>query len=485
MQPVMRTETMKNVKITSRRAATVAMTVGVTLLLMAGCQSSTITITQEVTRQVEVTVLVTQPSGPQPTVSAQKTKMPPAGQPQQPLLATEQVGIAPYPDAPLCTDTGEAHDNNLFHTLWDSTRGCHYDHEHGQNPFMQKVVDTFPGLDLRTLTGDVGVGHSNPSSPMENTHKHGGFKWDVTLSHSAGCVGGEGYPTGVDAMVIQYHAFGDYSIEFESRTHSAVGLLRQCQAGNSNDFGYVFVNQLQDYGQRVSPYQGGVLSYPDAPIPAYEAGRAPYFTVTCFGTTPLCSKFPSLESFLSRENSASSTWISDPVKLTDSGSHLFALLFRVRDNYQILDDSDQSYPFTFAWLCSTDGGKSYSPKAGCPYNNTTTRVHEVMGEIPLEWDNLAEFDTDPREGRITADGYVTRFGDLNLACTTPGTDCHPIKLVEVFTGPYLSQFSLVPGEKAGFSAGNLPERDIYFCNGVLCAESSAGAVSSGWIGPSN
>jgi hypothetical protein len=174
MQPVMRTETMKNVKITSRRAATVAMTVGVTLLLMAGCQSSTITITQEVTRQVEVTVLVTQPFGPQPTVSAQKTKMPPAGQPQQPLLATEQVGIAPYPDAPLCTDTGEAHDNNLFHTLWDSTRGCHYDHEHGQNPFMQKVVDTFPGLDLRTLTGDVGVGHSNPSSPMENTHKHGG-----------------------------------------------------------------------------------------------------------------------------------------------------------------------------------------------------------------------------------------------------------------------------------------------------------------------
>jgi hypothetical protein len=108
-----------------------------------------------------------------------------------------------------------------------------------------------------------------------------------------------------------------------------------------------------------------------------------------------------------------------------------------------------------------------------------------MGEIPLEWDNLAEFDTDPREGRITADGYVTRFGDLNLACTTPGTDCHPIKLVEAFTGPYLSQFSLVPGEKAGFSAGNLPERDIYFCNGVLCAESSAGAVSSGWIGPSN
>src|SRR5512134_3219435 len=110
---------MKHVKVTFRRAATVAMTFGVTLLLMAGCQSSTVVVTQEVTRQVEVTVLVTQPSGPQPTVAPNKTKMPPAGQPQQPLLATAQVGFAPYPEAPLCSDSGEAHDNSLFHTLWD------------------------------------------------------------------------------------------------------------------------------------------------------------------------------------------------------------------------------------------------------------------------------------------------------------------------------------------------------------------------------
>jgi len=415
------------------------------------------------------------------TITPQKTKLAPTQQLLQPNLE----GPAPYPDAPLCPDSGEAHDHSLFHSLWDSTRSCHYDHEHGQNPFTPEVAAAFPGFDLHGLIGGVGVGHTNPSSPMENTHKHGGFKWDVTLSQSVGCFGGEGYPTGVDAMVIQYHAFGDYSIEFESRTHSAVGLLRQCQPGNPTDFGYVFVNQLQDYGQRVAPYQGGVLKYPDVPVPAYESSLAPYFTVTCFGSTTPCNKFPSLKSFLSQRNNASSTWISAPGKLTDSGSHLFALLFRVRDNYQILDDSDQTYPFTFAWLCSADGGATYSPAPGCPYNNTTTRVHEVMGEIPVEWDNLAEFDTDSRVGRVTAEGYVTRFGDLNLACTTPGTDCHPIKLVQAFTGRYLSQFSLVAGEKAGFSAGNLPERDIYFCNVVVCTEYDSGAVSSGWVGPSN
>ena len=447
------------------------------ILLETACQSSTVTVTQEVTRQVEVTVVVTQPSG---------TQQPSSTPNQSSTPASVSEGIAPYPDAPLCPDTGEAHDNSLFHTLWDDKRGCHYDHEHGQNPFTSEVAAAFPGFDLKALLGGVGVGHTNPSSPMENTHKHGGFKWDVTLSHSVGCFGGEGYPTGVDAMVIQYHTFGDYSIEFESRTHSAVGLLRQCQVGNPTDYGYLFVNQLQDYGQRVAPYQGSVLPYPDSPVPAYDSGSAPYFSVSCFGSTSACNKFPSRESFLSRgHNSATSTWISAPGKLTGAGSHLFALLFRVRDNYQVLDDSDKIYPFTFAWLCSTDGGASYSPVPGCTFNNTTTHVHEVMGEIPAGWDNLAGFDTDPREGRITADGYVTRFGDLNPSCTATSTDCHPIKLVQAFTGRYLSQFSLVPGRKADFSAENLPERDIYFCNGVVCAESDPGATASGWLGPNN
>jgi hypothetical protein len=31
----------------------------------------------------------------------------------------------------------------------------------------------------------------------------------------------------------------------------------------------------------------------------------------------------------------------------------------------------------------------------------------------------------------------------------------------------------------------LPERDIYFCAGVPCSETTAGAVPSGWIGTEN
>jgi hypothetical protein len=394
------------------------------------------------------------------------------------------VAIAPYPDAPLCPDSGEVHDNSLFHTLWDGVRGCHYDHEHGQYPFMPEAAATFPGFDLWLLLGSVGIGHTNPSSPMENTHKHGGFKWDVTLSHSAGCAGREGVPTGVDALVVQYHAFGNYSIEFESRIHSAVALMRQCREGNPADYGYVFANQHQDYGQRVAPYQGSTLPYLDAPVPAYDSRREPYFSVDCFGDIAPCDKYPTLDFVLNNNASTDSTWISEPANLTGSGSSLFGLLFRVRDTYQILDWSDQTYPFTFAWLCSTDGGESYSAKSGCRYNNTTTRVHELVGEIPVAWDNLAGFDTDLRVGRVTAEGFVTRFGLLNPACTTPGPDCHPIKLVAAFTGKYGSSFRLSAGI-ATFDPLNLPERDIYFCDDQVCAEGDPGAVPSGWLGPNN
>ena len=123
---------------------------------------------------------------------------------------------------------------------------------------------------------------------------------------------------------------------------------------------------------------------------------------------------------------------------------------------------------------------------GCEYNNSTTQVHEMAGEIPADWDNLAGFDSDPRVGRITAEGYVTRFGTLvpQGACLVPGTDCHPIKMVNAFVGTYGSVLVFTTGKGTNIVPTN-PERDIYFCGGVVCSATSAGAVSSGWIGSEN
>lgn len=392
-------------------------------------------------------------------------------------MLVSEVGLTPFPTAPACP----SHNNHQFHTLWDGSRGCHFDHEHGQNPFTAQVATTFPGLNLSTLLGGVGVGHTNPSSPLENTNKHGGMKWQVLVNHPHGCEGFEGSPIGVNASAIQYHAFGNYAVEFDARVHSALALLRQCVTDNPNDYGYLYVVQHVDYGQRVVPYQGSIMPYQDTPNPAYAANLGPYFTTDCVGAGTGCRQ--SRTDVLRHNYNANSIWTSDPANLVGTGSSLFELLFRVRDTYQLLNSADQIYPFTFDWLCSNDGGTTYSQIVGCRYNNSTTRVHEINGTIPAAWDNLAGFDFDDRLGRITATGFVTRFGDLAPTCTAAGANCFPIMMVRAFVGYYGSH--LIPNKDMQFSIEAQPERDIYFCGGRLCLEGTAGATASGWIGPNN
>jgi hypothetical protein len=393
---------------------------------------------------------------------------------------------SPYPSAPLCPDSGPAHDNHIFHTLWDGQRGCHYDHEHGQSPFTQAVADAFPGFDLYDLLGHMGVGHTNPSSPMENMHKHGGMKWQVNVPAPNGCeIGFEGGTVAVSAAAIQYHNFGDYAIEFESRVHSAVALLRQCKPSDPGDFGYIYTVQHIDYGQRIAGYQGDVIPYPDRPQPGFPSGQAPYFSVNCIGrAVPACGNLTTRQAIVDANQNVNAVWTSKSAsRIAPSGSPLFALLFRVRDTYQIFDWSDAVYPFTFLWLCSADGGATYAASPGCRYNNSTSTVHEVQGTIPASWDNLAGFDTDSRVGRITAEGFTTRFGTLALGCIEVGIDCHPIKMVQAFVGFYSTELS---ADKVGNpTPANTPERDIYFCGGQVCAEGDQGSVSSGWIGQEN
>jgi hypothetical protein len=383
---------------------------------------------------------------------------------------------APHPDAPLCP----THGTTQWHSLWDSARGCHYDHEHGPLPFTQEVAAVFPGFDLRTLLCGVEIGHCIPSGPLEHTLKHGGFKWNVLLGHPHGCEGHEGSAIGVDASVIEYHAFGDYAVEFGTRIHSALAMMRQCKPENPADYGYVFIDQHVDYGQRVSGYQGLVLPYPDNPSISYPSGAAPYFTLDCI----FCgNKADTRQAILDSDSNTSSTWTSDPKELGGSGSHLFEILFRVRDTYQVLDRRDLESPLTFVWLCSHDDGLTYAAQPGCRYNNSTTAIHEVNGTIPAAWDNLEGFDTDPATGRITADGFVTHSGELNSSCVAAGAGCHPIKLVNAFVGYYGS--FLLAAKEDQFTPVGAPERDIYFCAGVPCSETSAGAISSGWIGAEN
>ncbi len=432
------------------------------------------------------TITVTSTSTPRvkTTTTSAPTQAPGQTATPTPVGTAQPSGNAPYPGAPPCS--ASAHTFSKIHGLWDPALRCHYDHEHGHNPFTTEVSALFPGFNLLALTGGVGVGHTNLSSPMENTHKHGGFKWQVTLRHPQGCAGFEGSTNGVNGSVIQYHSFGNYAIEADTRTHTAMALLRLCNSNNPNDFGYIYTTQFQDYGQRVVPYQGEVYPYPDSPLPRYNGGLGPYLTIDCVGVVPGNERRcrPSREYVVSRRLPANSNWSSKPTGRSGVvGSKLFQLFFRVRDTYQLIDWFDRTHPFTFQWICSSDGGLTYNP-AGCRYNNTTTQVHEVAGEIPAAWDNLLGFDSDLRPGRITATGYTTRHGTLNRNCSGVSTDCHPIKMVNAFVGKYGSLLFYTDGKGQNLTP-LYPERDIYFCNGTVCRDTDSGAVPSGWVGQNN
>ena len=391
--------------------------------------------------------------------------------------------VMPFVGAPLCM----SHDGNVFHTLWNSVLGCHYDHEHGQSPFTQEVTAYFSELgNLQELACGLQISHCVPSSPMENAMKHGGYKWQVTQNPN-GCKVFTGIQasaiTGVDWAAIQYHNFGNYwkvgilMDEFGSRTHSVEAALRQCKPGNPTDFGYIYLEQLQDFGPRLRYYQGPRLDYADNP-PFYPVNLGPYFNGHCVFGLPACRT--SLAQALA--NRADTIWTSQPNNVP--GSKLFMELFRGRDTYQMVDGNDQTYPFTSYWLCSSDGGTTYNP-VGCAKNNTATYVQEIGGEIPAAWDNLEGFDTDSRVGRVTGEGYVTRFGNLVLAgCIAYGIDCQPIKLLSAFVGKYGAH--LIDDKVNQFTPAAQPERDICFTTaGLLINCDLPGAIPSGWVGAEN
>ena len=366
--------------------------------------------------------------------------------------------------------------------LWNSDLGCHYDQEHGEYPFDLP----FP-VDMREFMGGVEIGHTNPSSPAENTVKHGGFKWQVDNAAPNNCaVGFEDGTVAVDAYAIQFHIFGRQDVEHEGRNHSAVAFLRQCKADNPSDKGIVAVTTLQDYGQPIMPYQGMLLPYPYLFQPAYDTRRGQYFTNECAGqdffalVNGVMQLIDCRNTFGDPANNLT-IWSSkiSGTGLRPAGSTLFTLLFRSRDGYQRMEATDLVHPFTWRFVC---GGTVYNP-ANCRFNNSSVTIHEIAGVIPVSWDNLVGWDTDPRIGRVSAVGFVDRFGTRSPSCTVAGGDCYPIILINAFVGKYSTDLCASKCSNPGLV--DTAERDLGFCNGVLCAEGAPNAVPSGWIGSEN
>lgn len=369
--------------------------------------------------------------------------------------------VNPYPAAPLCV----THDPTKWHGLWNAVDGCHYDHEHGDNPFTPEVAAVLP-FDIAALLGGTEIGSMYPTSAAEPTTKHGGFKWFVMTANPGSCVAGfEGAANCVAAAAIQVHAWGDPA-EQNGRIHSAIVFLKVCRPANPTDCGYVFAVGHVDYGQRVAPYQNTVLAYPDNFAPTWPGGFGPYWSTDCRGNQLPGCRNVTMAQWLAGNYNASSTITNKP---TGSGPRpvepiLVRLLSRVRDNYTVLDSADTIYPYTFKYVC---GNEVYNP-AGCRYNNSTLAVHEAGGEIPASWDGAA-WDNDSRPGYVSGTGML---------------DGLPFQVINMPVGKYGSSLCAVVKCSNPTPVTN-PEHDIYFLNGLVVSETTPGALPSGWIGDAN
>ena len=94
-------------------------------------------------------------------------------------------GIAPYASAPLLP----THDPTAWHGLWDATHGCHYDHEHGDNP---SLADAYFGK-AGALWGGQTISYPFATSVMEDTMKHARYKYRAWQSNGNGFVTLNGY----------------------------------------------------------------------------------------------------------------------------------------------------------------------------------------------------------------------------------------------------------------------------------------------------
>lgn len=94
----------------------------------------------------------------------------------------------PNANAPYCPDQIDMtiHDRTKWHSIWDSSRGCWYEHDHGDDPkTMNDIFGPLTGQEIsyphQTFSGaDFNYGPI-PSDPakLENNLKHEGYFWST------------------------------------------------------------------------------------------------------------------------------------------------------------------------------------------------------------------------------------------------------------------------------------------------------------------
>lgn len=390
----------------------------------------------------------------QPTDTATNPPPSPTVQPATPTQ-TQSGAIAPFANAPECL----THDATSYHSLWDSVRGCHYDHEHGDDP---KLGDKYFGT-AGMLWGGQTVAYPFTSSPVENVYghpgKHQGFKWvvrtpefrplpacgrseqnDVLINRSDFCI---------IAVRAELHVIAGL-MDIATRFHSGFVEVYACRPPYSvpNDCGtFKMGSSLIDWGQPRSPFyqtyrprpvsnydqptfsidfgDGMVMQYKTDTSDFPERSGQPYINVQQYSPSALAfyrGLVPTSNDQFIIEQWSSNDYDCEP-RLAGEPCHnpFFHLLYIVDDAPNLLDLQDIRNVHV---IC--EAGKP------CHYNGTLTGLNEIGVRVLPAWDSMDGV----IDGFVTWQGYTDRFGNprTDNVCITASPDCVPFALIHAPVG---------------------------------------------------
>jgi hypothetical protein len=344
---------------------------------------------------------------------------------------------APYKGAPECP----THDPTAWHSLWDSKRGCHYDHEHGDDP---SLGDAYFGK-AGSLWGGQTISYPFATSSMENTMKHGGYKyfvrtpqyhpWPPCGTHSET----DTSPTGNNCIIasrVEYHIVGG-TMDSLARYHSFYLELVVCKYPAFTECGIVRTGGHADFANLIAPHYGprivrpgGTVDFGDGMLMSF-APDGP--DLPALSGEPYVMMIPYTPEELSYHqaytptppNATMDQWSMqelndcEPTPAGDPCHNKYAGFFaQVGDSWNLLDTQN---PNTIHWICKG--------QPGCQYNGSLTGVNGVGALILQTWQSSGD-------GFVTLKGYTDRWGNPRFdgVCTAVSVDCIPFVLEKAPVG---------------------------------------------------
>lgn len=381
-----------------------------------------------------------------PTATRTKTSTPPVA--TRTATATGAAVITPttssgnipaYAAGPACP----THDPNQWHALWDSARGCHYDHTHADDPAL---ANSYFGP-LGAFWDGTTISYPFNSGPSENTQKHAGYKisvrmpgwhpWppcgtedntDITGDHSDNCV---------IASRTEYHVVGGL-MDLVGRYHSYWMEVYICKPPyrQPQDCGIMRTGGLLDYAELKAPHYngrivrtGGTIDFgngitttytadgPDLPansgepyvfsIPYTEADRQSYRNNPPKATLTQAGK-ATIDQWSSNDFDCEPRPAGDPCH--NQYTHG---LFQVGDAFNLVDTQNLN---TLRWICYGE--------PNCEYNGSLIGMNEIAVRVMQSWQQGGG-------GFVTLTGWSDRWGNprlTNTTCTSVSIDCVPFIL---------------------------------------------------------